>query len=239
MRLIISVDDGYTADLTLAEELFNRQLRATFFVPAKNSEGLSVIEPYEIKAMHEMGHEIASHTYNHVYLTGIPIQDAKKEIMEGRDYLENILGEPVRGFCFPGGKYNANIVNFLAENDFLYARTVRNFNFRREEFLHHPSVQFFNHSALALIVNKLKQGPLLSRDVLRFALSKESYPERVLGFARMLNERNTKDNYFHLWCHTWEVEKFMSLSAYADFCDDLSKMTSTSIPINQEMEKGK
>ena len=93
--LLVSIDDGYPVDLILAESLARLDIRATFFIPRKNCEGLKVLRPSEIKEINAMGHEIGSHTFNHRYLDALPMPEAKVEILDGRKYLEDILGKSV------------------------------------------------------------------------------------------------------------------------------------------------
>ncbi len=58
----------------------------------------------QVKKLHASGMEIGAHTVNHPILANIDIEEARTEMKEGKDYLEGLLGEPVRVFAYPNGK---------------------------------------------------------------------------------------------------------------------------------------
>ena len=58
---------------------------------------------------------LGSHTMNHVMLTSLDIESARKEIKGSRTNLEQRVGVPVRTFSFPYGAYNAALVECCRE----------------------------------------------------------------------------------------------------------------------------
>jgi peptidoglycan/xylan/chitin deacetylase (PgdA/CDA1 family) len=48
--------------------------------------------------------EIGGHTVNHPILASLDHSEARREIAEGREALENIIRSPVRLFAYPNGK---------------------------------------------------------------------------------------------------------------------------------------
>lgn len=53
---------------------------------------------------------LGSHTMNHVMLTSLDIEAAKKEIASSRINLEKMVNLPIRTFSFPYGAYNEALV---------------------------------------------------------------------------------------------------------------------------------
>ncbi|GGA99914.1 polysaccharide deacetylase family protein [Puia dinghuensis] len=53
---------------------------------------------------------IGAHGYYHNDLPKIPLPDAEKEMFACRQYLEDIIGKPVKAFAFPYGTYTPAVV---------------------------------------------------------------------------------------------------------------------------------
>ena len=75
--------------------------------------------------------------------------EANRQITEGKTRLENLLGQPVTRFCYPGGKYRRPDLVLVEEAGFAYARTTANLCFdpgnSRLELL--TTIQFYPHSS--------------------------------------------------------------------------------------------
>lgn len=83
------------------------------------------------------------HTENHKYLTTISLKDAEEEIKTNKIYLENILSHEVGSFCFPGGRYNHELVS-VAKKYYKYLRTSDTMNFcMPKDALLKPSFHFY------------------------------------------------------------------------------------------------
>ncbi|MFT4181824.1 MAG: polysaccharide deacetylase family protein [Rhizobium sp.] len=50
-----------------------------------------------------LGHEVGSHTLDHVHLPQVPMEEARRQIAHSRELLEDMLDEVVSSFCFPYG----------------------------------------------------------------------------------------------------------------------------------------
>lgn len=59
----------------------------------------------QLCALHRAGMGIGAHTVNHPILATLDSQSARKEIADGRESLESILGEKVSLFAYPNGVY--------------------------------------------------------------------------------------------------------------------------------------
>lgn len=129
-------DDGVTTDVRLTEILRRHGARATFNLNAglheterkpavwvyRNTEvgrlGLS-----EMKAVYD-SFTIANHSLTHPSLAEISIEAARRDIVEGRDRLQQFFGQPVLGFAYPQGSYDAPVMDAVREAGHLYARTT-------------------------------------------------------------------------------------------------------------------
>ncbi len=93
-------------------------VRATLFVIAR-----SLYDPRKralIEAAVTQGHEIASHSLTHSYLTRIDSAAKRREIEESRRLLESELGVPVKGFRAPGYRIDLESLQLLADAGYEY-----------------------------------------------------------------------------------------------------------------------
>ncbi|WP_405234342.1 polysaccharide deacetylase family protein [Lentisalinibacter salinarum] len=57
-----------------------------------------------VRRLHEAGMLIGAHTVDHPILRLCDENEARRQISDSRDYLEGVIGEPVRLFAYPNGK---------------------------------------------------------------------------------------------------------------------------------------
>lgn len=57
----------------------------------------------QVKAMRRAGMTVGAHTVSHPILLKLAAEDARREIDESRQFLEGLLGEPIRHFAYPNG----------------------------------------------------------------------------------------------------------------------------------------
>jgi peptidoglycan/xylan/chitin deacetylase (PgdA/CDA1 family) len=63
-----------------------------------------MMRPAQIRRLHDAGMEIGGHTVNHPILAVLDEQQARAEIVGGKQRLEEITGAPVTLFAYPNGK---------------------------------------------------------------------------------------------------------------------------------------
>jgi peptidoglycan/xylan/chitin deacetylase (PgdA/CDA1 family) len=76
----------------------------------------------EIAGVYE-GFLIANHSLTHPWLDKIPIEEATREIREGKDALEQHFGYAIKGFAYPYGTYNKEVQEIVRATGHVYART--------------------------------------------------------------------------------------------------------------------
>lgn len=84
-----------------------------------------MLRPQGVQALHAAGMSIGAHTCSHPILTRLDPASARREMADGRDRLEAILGSPVPLFAYPNGKpgddYDARHVAMARELGFTAA----------------------------------------------------------------------------------------------------------------------
>jgi peptidoglycan-N-acetylglucosamine deacetylase len=206
MLFTCSFDDGYPSDLKVADLLNKYGFNGTFFVPLKNRDGSPVMEPAEIRAL-ATEFEIGSHTYDHCYLESVNIWDAYFQIAEGKKQLEDLLGEAITGFCYPGGKYGQRDIDLVRGCGFSYARTITNlcFDAGHRRFEMPTTVQFFPHHRDVYLRNFASSGDWLHRHGgLQRAIQHEHWIDRIHA---LFDYAYAQGRFFHLWGHSKEIDE--------------------------------
>ncbi len=120
IKFIFSFDDGAVEDITLAELMREYEFDAVFYIPAlweqhNRSQGREPLNKSELLSIAK-DFEIGSHTVTHPMLTRIPIDQARDEIINSKEMLQDITGQPIASFCYPRGYANHEIRDIVAEN---------------------------------------------------------------------------------------------------------------------------
>lgn len=131
----MSYDDGVEQDKKLASIMKKHGLKGTFnlnsgiyakkgTVYAPGTIHRRMDEEEVSKLYKEDGFEVASHAFTHPFLERIPTYQVATEILKDREKLESQFDTIVRGFAYPFGTFNDEVVNILKECGIAYARTV-------------------------------------------------------------------------------------------------------------------
>lgn len=206
--ITFSWDDGHPLDLRVAELMAKYGIAGTFYLPITNQEGLPVMSALQILELSHLA-EIGSHTYSHCYLAGQDKNTIKREVTDGKAALEDILGRPIEGFCYPGGQNNQRVQEAVESAGFVYARTIENFRWDRngDPFRLPTTLQFFPHTSMVYLCNYLSKGNWSSRQALFY---------QTLGIPDLLSRCICILNYagiqqepvvLHFWGHSYEIEE--------------------------------
>lgn len=136
--IVIAFDDGYRNVFTDAFPILQKYgLTGTVFLitdycgKSNNWPGnLTSLERQpllswsEIEEMRRGGFEFGAHTLTHPDLTGIPIQQAEREIVQSQREIQDRLGAEVTSFAYPYGSYGSEIKE-IVRNHFLAACSTK------------------------------------------------------------------------------------------------------------------
>jgi peptidoglycan/xylan/chitin deacetylase (PgdA/CDA1 family) len=211
-----SWDDGHPLDMRLADLLARFGFSATIYVPGSNREGLPVMTAEQLRQL-DAQFEIGSHTLDHSYANRMSSDEWRSQVVKGKTRLEDDLGHAVAGFCYPGGKMEADSRDIVFHAGFEYARSVENFwmQSRRDMFLMPTSLQFYPHSRSVLTRNFLRGRHWSERRGLWLAaMSANDLQARL---RRCLTLAIDADSIFHLWGHSWEIEAIKAWKILEEF----------------------
>jgi hypothetical protein len=202
----LSIDDGHPLDMRMAELLHKRGIAASFHIPIRNSEGAPVLQPSQIRELSAQ-FEIGSHTLDHRFLAHLTINEALRQITEGKLALQDILGKSVQGFCYPGGKYRLIHCGMVQAAGFRYARTTQNLRLDtgRQPLELPTSLQFYPHTRRVLLKNFLSQAAWKERwPLCELVLQDGDWLDRL---RHLLAYALRQGGIFHLWCHSQDIDR--------------------------------
>jgi hypothetical protein len=201
-----SFDDGNPLDMKMAELLSKHGLAGTFYVPIKNCEGDPVLDSRHIRELAGT-FEIGSHTCEHRYLNSLDVRQAYHQVHDGKKALEDMIGAPVEGFCYPGGRYLRRDVELVRACNFTYARTTMNlcFGHTSSPYQMPTTIQFYPHTRDVFLRNFAGSGCWSKRvKGLRLALQHEDWIERLYA---MFEHACKSSGVFHLWGHSMQIDQ--------------------------------
>ncbi|MEW5767422.1 MAG: polysaccharide deacetylase family protein [bacterium] len=79
----------------------------------------------EVDEMKREGISFGAHTHSHLSLTELPLEAARKEIVESKTAIEIRLKEPVGHFSYPFGEIEDGIKKIVWENNFQSACSIK------------------------------------------------------------------------------------------------------------------
>ncbi len=222
LRATISVDDGHPSDLKVAALLAHHGLQATFYVPVRNREGPPVMSAAQLRTLAQR-FEIGAHTLTHQFLAGLDDGTAWREIADGKRALEDRLGLPVHGFCYPGGRYRRAQIRQVHAAGFRFARTTQNLRIDADgtAFELPTSAQFYPHPRAVWLRNFVSQRDWRRRaPALRAVLGASDWRVRLY---RLLALADAHGGVFHLWLHALDIERLQLWTTLDSFLAQLAQ----------------
>jgi len=225
-----SWDDGHILDLKLAELLKKYKLRGTFYVSPRNREfkAEELLSDEQIKQL-GCDFEIGGHTMTHPLLGSVSLEKSKTEIENSKQYLEQLLGKPVLSFCYPSGDYNRFHMDQVRNAGFKLARTVKRYslNIGDNPYELLTTLHAYNHFS----------------DAWKIALFANFNPLKFIAYYRnwnllakaMFDRALKKGGVFHLWGHSWEIEKNNHWQALEDVLRHISNNEGVQYIINADL----
>jgi peptidoglycan/xylan/chitin deacetylase (PgdA/CDA1 family) len=115
--IILTFDDGWTDDHTIAYPILRKHcMVGTFFPPVawtNRSNGSKVMTWPMIEEMSRGGMEFGSHTISHYLLNEQTAQRITEELVDSKAALEQHVVLPVVALAYPGGGHNPLVVSLV------------------------------------------------------------------------------------------------------------------------------
>ena len=116
--VMITIDDGNATDWVFLELLERYGFEGVFALP-----NYAQMTPAQIRTLDRAG-EVCGHTVSHQNLSTLDYDGQNYEIVENKEFLEDILGNEITCFVYPFGAYNSLTPYVVVEAGYLMAFDV-------------------------------------------------------------------------------------------------------------------
>ena len=188
--LVVSLDDYRPGNRRIAEGLAALRVPATFFIETLTREARD-----QVKALHEMGFEIGSHTMTHpADIKLLNAEELRGELETSKRIIEDLTGEECVAFAFPRGRFNDDVVDAVRAAGYREARTT--------------------HVGKTVIPD-----PLRMPTTIHVYDGRKEYGGRTWRAMAdfYLSDVMTRGGVFHIWGHARELERDLQLQPFLDF----------------------
>ncbi|MEQ1948153.1 MAG: polysaccharide deacetylase family protein [Bryobacteraceae bacterium] len=202
-----SWDDGAVFDDRLAKLLDRFGIKGTFYLPL-SVKGEVVNVSSRAETLLPLGMEIGAHTLTHPTLSQLDEAQLWREIGGSKQALEQILGQEVTSFCYPKGKFDARCRRIAKASGYVVARTTESFCTQTEfdPFAMPVTLQVCPHTRTSMLRHMVKginwRGLQAWSDAGACSNKLDALADGFLN--KVLMDGGT----FHLWGHSWEIERY-------------------------------
>lgn len=106
----ITFDDGCETDILSAAPILREfGFGATFYITSGWSGDPGYLSHSQIRELASLGFEIGCHSMSHLYLTDLDDAGLRREIVDAKLSLEQVINKPVEHFSCPGGRFDLRV----------------------------------------------------------------------------------------------------------------------------------
>jgi peptidoglycan-N-acetylglucosamine deacetylase len=198
-----SWDDGHWLDLRLADLLAEHGVAGTFYVPVKLYDRMS--SP-DLRRLRNLGMEVGAHTVSHVDLTAAT--DPLAELVNGKRYLEDVLGEEIPAFAYPFGRFNSRVAQLAQRAGYRLARTTVAFSTRPSfnPYKMPTSFQFVPQKRTIHARHALREWNWNGLLTWCGRWRCQTSLRRLAQFA--VEDARREAGLVHVWGHSWEIDSY-------------------------------
>lgn len=160
----VSYDDGVEQDDRFIRLLNTYGIVGTFNINTgctmdgftwQHENGMTVrrLPQNKLKAIYD-GHEIASHSLTHPFLTGMDRDSVVRELVMDKENLENWFDREISGFAYPFAEYNELTTECVKQAGFQYARIgnePNDYSHSTDPYLWSPSIYHLDEGLMTFI----------------------------------------------------------------------------------------
>jgi len=224
-------------DLRVAELLHARGLPGTFYFPFTGPKGRQTLTPDKLRSLASEGFEVGGHSLSHAVLPQLRSQEIAREVGTCKHRLEEILGERVRMFCYPKGRFNASVIEQVKRAGYEGARTTR---MLRQALDFDP---FQVPTSLLVYPNRKK---MYARNLLKGRNARGLFDyvtqfirlDSWVSMGKILFDRVLEEGgVWHLYGHSWQVEEMGLWADLKEVLDYVSNRRGVAYLPNRDLLK--
>jgi peptidoglycan/xylan/chitin deacetylase (PgdA/CDA1 family) len=124
--IVLTFDDGYIDNYENALPILEKyKFTATFFIITQfiDDHKPGYMDWNQVEELAIDGMEVGSHTLDHIDLRGKSRAVQTTQIVGSKAMIEARIGTPVKSFCYPAGRYDAQTISILRSAGYLAATT--------------------------------------------------------------------------------------------------------------------
>jgi peptidoglycan/xylan/chitin deacetylase (PgdA/CDA1 family) len=123
-NVCITFDDGCETDLIAAAPVLREfGFNATFYLTAGFLGTPGYLSKKQVQELDALGFEIGCHSMTHAYLSDLGDPELKREIVDAKLQIEQIVGQGIQHFSCPGGRFDRRTIEVARRAGF---QTVAN-----------------------------------------------------------------------------------------------------------------
>jgi peptidoglycan-N-acetylglucosamine deacetylase len=202
-----SWDDDDRSGLKLAELLSVHRLPGTFYVPTGRLGRDSLFTAGDLRTLSSAGFEIGGHTVTHAILTELSPGQQAREIGACKSALQQILGREVTMFCYPKGRFNAQVISEVRRSGYRGARATQMLccGGKFHPFAMPFTMQAYPHNRSNYLRNLLRLGAV--GPLLKSSLDLIQFTDWLTLGKKLFDRVRRQGGVWHLSGHPWELEK--------------------------------
>lgn len=170
--IAFTFDDGPSAHTAqLLDGLKSRGVPATFFMNGVNGGAGAVNYPHLLTRMRDEGHQLANHTYSHIYLTGNKAEKTATEVKNVESLLFKAMGGSYVDLVrLPGGSYNNTTLAQADSPIIMWSVDPLDWKYRNADTVYNNIISGASDGAIVLVHDLYPtsiQGALRAIDTLK------------------------------------------------------------------------
>jgi peptidoglycan/xylan/chitin deacetylase (PgdA/CDA1 family) len=143
----------------------------------------------EIRELAQAGWEVGSHTVTHRSLIYLNDDEIRRELMDSREVLEDLTGEPVHTLAYPFGQQNARVRQQVREAGYRYGCMNLWGNPRPDPELLLKRIPVYGIDSIKNLRRKLGMGATHRLEMARLRII--SWPARLTGVYQRITRRDS------------------------------------------------
>lgn len=202
-----SWDDGDLLDLRIAEILHSCKLAGTFYVPISGHHGPSMMRHGDLRSLANTGFEVGAHGLSHLILPHCSRKVLIREVETCKQRLEDLIGNEVRMFAYPRGRYSNMAIWAVKRAGYAGARTTQMLSkdLSFDPYRMPTTVHVFPHSKSDYVRNAARAANFEAGWKYLTKL------RRVGGWVELaktlFDSVWQQGGIFHLYGHSWEIDE--------------------------------
>ena len=123
---VLTFDDATIDHAQIAAPLLeSNNVRGIFFIPTAKLGKPGRMTQAQMAGMSQRGHEIGSHSHEHLRLDRMTREETRAQIETSRSIIAEMTGKQPRSFAAPGGYTNADVRSIARQCGMTIQRTMR------------------------------------------------------------------------------------------------------------------